>query len=273
MRQFSIHPAEMFALLLRNRGLILASAKREILARYKGSVLGLFWSFVNPLLMLAVYTFVFSVVFKARWGTSGDQSRTEFALLLFAGLIFYSLFAECVNRAPSLILSNTNYVKKVIFPLEILPVVAFLSTLFHTIISLIVWLVAYLLFFGIPHPTILYLPLILLPFYFLITGLSWALAAFGVYLRDISQVVSVITTILMFLTPIFYPLEAIPEPYRQIICLNPLASMIEQVRAVLFWGHAPYVHNLVILFIGSLIVYWLGFAWFQMTRKGFADVI
>lgn len=184
--------------------------------------------------MLAVYTFVFSVVFQARWG-AGSESKTEFALLLFAGLMMFNLFAECINRAPSLILSNTNYVKKVVFPLEILPAVTLLSALFHGLISLGVWLLAYLVF-GLPHATALYLPLIVLPFVLFILGLSWALASLGVFLRDVSQFIGVVTMTLMFLSPIFYPATALPEDYRHLLYLNPLTPVIEQTRDVLFWG-------------------------------------
>ena len=157
MRKFSATPVEMVTSLWRNRQLINASAKREVLGRYRGSALGLLWSFFNPLFMLSVYTFVFSEVFKSRW-SGGSDSKTEFALVLFAGLIMFNLFAECINRAPGLILSNVNYVKKVVFPLEILPWVALLSAMFHGLISLGVWLLAYLVFFGLPHATVLYLP-------------------------------------------------------------------------------------------------------------------
>ena len=162
MRHFSASPIEMFANLWRNRELIKASAKREVLGRYRGSFLGLLWSFFNPLFMLAVYTFVFSVVFKARWNVESD-SKTEFALVLFAGLIVFNLFGETINRAASLVINNPNYVKKVVFPLEILPVVTLLSALFHGMISLGVWFLAHLIFFGLPHATVLYLPLIILP--------------------------------------------------------------------------------------------------------------
>ena len=152
MQHFSASPHEMVASLWRHRELIKASAKREVLGRYRGSFFGLLWSFFNPILMLAVYTFVFSEVFNARW-TVGSESKTEFALVLFAGLIVFTLFAECINRAPGLILSNVNYVKKVVFPLEILPFVTLLSVMFHGAISLWVWLLAHGVFFGIPHPT------------------------------------------------------------------------------------------------------------------------
>jgi len=246
--------------------------KREVVGRYRGSVMGLAWSFFNPVLMLAVYTFVFSVVFKARWG-GGSDSKTEFALLLFAGLIVFNLFAECFNRAPSLILCNVNYVKKVVFPLEILPWVALGSALFHALISLGVWLIFYLIIFGLPHVTVLLLPMIILPLLLLIMGLTWGLASLGVYLRDVSQFVSIVTTMLMFLSPIFYPASALPEKYRHLLLLNPLSFPIEQVREVLFWGKVPDMTILIVYLLGGAFVAWLGFFWFQKTRKGFADVL
>lgn len=272
MRQFPATPLEMIASLWRNRGLIQASAKREVLGRYRGSALGLLWSFFNPLFMLAVYTFVFSVVFKARWNT-GSDSKTEFALVLFAGLIVFNLFAECINRAPGLILGNANYVKKVVFPLEILPAAALLSALFHGFISLVVWLMAYLVFFGVPHATALYLPLIILPLIMFVMGLSWTLAALGVYLRDVSQFIGVVTMVLMFLSPILYPVTALPVDYQHLLYLNPLTPVIEQTRDVLFWGKSPNIFMLSIHCLASAFVAWLGFAMFQKTRKGFADVL
>ena len=272
MRDFPATPVEMFASLWRNRELIKASAKREVLGRYRGSFLGLLWSFFNPLFMLAVFTFVFSVIFQARWG-GGSGSKTEFALVLFAGLLVFNLFAECINRAPGLILSNANYVKKVVFPLEILPFVGLLSALFHALISLGVWLIAYTFFFGIPHHTVLYLPLVLLPFCLFLMGLSWALASLGVFLRDVSQFIGVLTTALMFLSPIFYPVTAFPEDYRYILYINPLTPVVEQARDVLFWGKTPDFYLLGVYWLVTLGIAWLGFAWFQKTRKGFADVL
>ncbi|SFU72912.1 lipopolysaccharide transport system permease protein [Nitrosomonas eutropha] len=222
--------------------------------------------------MLAVYTFVFSVIFKARWNT-GSDSKTEFALVLFAGLIVFNLFAECINRAPGLILSNVNYVKKVVFPLEILPFVALLSALYHALISLVVWLVAYLATFGVPHVTLLFLPLVILPFCLFIMGLSWALASLGVFLRDVSQFIGVLTTVLMFLSPIFYPATALPENYRHWLYLNPLTPVVEMVRDVLYWGKIPEFAILGLYWLATGFIAWLGFAWFQKTRKGFADVL
>jgi lipopolysaccharide transport system permease protein len=272
MQQFPISPNEMAASLWRNRGLVSALAKREVIGRYRGSVMGILWSFFNPVLMLFVYTFVFSVVFKARWH-SGSDSKAEFALALFAGLIVFNLFSECVSRAPALIITNANYVKKVVFPLEILPCVAFSSALFHAMVSLIVWLVAYLVIFGKLHATVLWLPLILLPLMLLIMGLTWGLASLGVYVRDVSQFIGIMVTMLMFLSPIFYPVSAFPEDYRHLLMMNPLTPAIEQTREVLFWGNSPDFSVLSTYLLGTGLVAWLGFAWFQKTRRGFADVL
>ena len=272
MRAFSTSPAAMLTELWGNRELIKASAKREVLGRYRGSVFGLLWSFLNPLIMLAIYTFVFSVVFKARWH-GRDESKIEFALVLFAGLIVFNLFSECINRAPTLILNNPNYVKKVVFPLEILPVVALLSSLFHAVISLAVWLLAYMALVGLPHVTVLYLPMVILPLLLFVMGLSWALASFGVFLRDVAQFIGTVTTIVMFMSPIFYSADALPAEFRQLLFLNPLAPFIEQTRNVLYWGKPPHLATLGIYSLVSAAVAWLGFVWFQKTRKGFADVL
>lgn len=272
MRIFSISPLEIFVSFWRNRSLVVALTKREVVGRYRGSFLGLFWSFVNPLFMLAVYTFVFSVVFKARWG-EGSGSKTEFALVLFIGLIVFNLFAECFNRAPGLILSNVNYVKKVIFPLEILSFVTLGAAFFHTLISLFVWMLAYMLFFGVPHVTIFYLPLIVIPLAFFILGVSWALSALGVYLRDVSQIIGLLTTVLMFLSPIFYPITAIPESYRIFLYANPLMPAIEQARNVMFFGKSPDLLVLTGYWVAMVCVAWIGFVLFQKARKGFADVL
>lgn len=272
MRNFPATPAEMLASLWRNRSLIHASAKREVLGRYRGSALGLLWSFFNPLFTLAVYTFVFSEVFKSRWSI-GSDSKTEFALVLFAGLMVFNLFSECINRAPGLILSNTNYVKKVVFPLEILPFVGLLSAAYHMLISLGVWFLVYFIFSGLPHATVFLFPLIFVPFAFFTLGLSWALASLGVFLRDVSQFIAVVVMVLMFLSPVFYPASNVPETYRHILYLNPLTPVIEMTRDVLYWGKLPDFAMLGIYWLAAGILAWLGFAWFQKTRKGFADVL
>lgn len=272
MKEFSLSPKEMTASLWRNRYLIKTSIVRDILGRYRGSSLGVLWSFFNPMFMLAVYTFVFSVVFKARW-SAGSDSKTEFALILFSGLMVFNLFAECINKAPGLILSNTNYVKKVVYPIEILTVVSLGGALFHALISFLVWLIAYVILFGLPHMTILLLPVVILPLILFILGLSWWLAALGVYLRDISQFIGIVTTSMLFLSPIFYSASNLPEKYQTILQLNPLTNVIEQVRGVLLWGKAPDLFTLIIQLCCATLIACIGFAWFQKTRKGFADVL
>ena len=270
----AVQPTSLLALaksLWRNRQLIVQMTKREVVGRYKGSVMGLAWSFFNPVFMLVVYTFVFSVIFKSRWG--GDDSKTLFAVVLFVGMIVLGLFSEVVNRAPSLILSNVNYVKKVVFPIEILPVIAMGAALFHSLISLSVLLAAFVLFNGYLHWTVIFIPLILLPLVIVTLGLAWMLAALGVFLRDVGQTIGIITTVLMFLSPVFYPVTAVPEKFRPFIMANPLTFIIEQAREVLIWGHLPNWIGLGIYTVAATVVAWTGYALFQKTRKGFADVL
>jgi len=272
MKIFPTTPLEMFNSILRNRNLIKVLAMREIQSRYRGTYFGLLWSFFLPIFMLAVFTFVFSVIFQARWG-GGGNTQLEFALLLFSGLLVFNLFSECINRAPVLILSNVNYVKKVVFPLEVLPVVSLMAGLFHALISFLVWILAYFVFFGMPHFTVFFLPFVLMPFCLILLGLSWTLASLGVFLRDISQIINVIITALMFLSPIFYPVSAFPDDYHYILYLNPITTVVEQTRDVLFWGKMPNILLLGELWMVSMVISWLGFVWFQRTREGFADVI
>ena len=272
MRAFSASPLELLSSFLRNKDLIFSLSKREIIGRYRGSALGIFWSLFTPLFMLSVYTFVFSVVFKARWGEAGG-SQAEFALILFADLLIFNFFSECVARAPSLVVSNVNYVKKVIFPLEILPFVSVLSALYHLAVSFLVWLAAYILFMGMPHLTVFLFPIVLLPLVLLVLGVSWFLSSLTVYLRDISQVIGVVITVLMFLSPIFYPVTALPEKYRDVLYANPLTSIIEMARDVLFWGKLPSLPMVFLSLLLTSVLAYIGFAWFQKVRKGFADVL
>ena len=272
MMTFRTSPREMAASLWRNRELVHALIKREVIGRYRGSILGILWSFVQPIFMLLIYTFVFSVVFKARWN-AGSDSKTEFALVLFAGLMVFNLFSECITRAPGIIIAHANYVKKVVFPLEILPWVTLGAALFQALVSLSVWLIFYIVIFGIPHATIGLLPLVVAPLLFITIGLSWMLASLGVYLRDVSQLVGISLTVLMFLSPIFYPISSLPEKYRHLLQFNPLTPAIEGVRDVLCWGNFPSLWIYGVYLTISVIFSWLGFAWFQTSRKGFADVL
>ena len=276
MNPHARQPISLLALahsLWRNRQLIVQMTRREVAGRYKGSVLGLAWSFFNPVFMLTVYTFVFSVVFKARWGLGGDESKTQFAVVLFVGMIVHGLFAEVLNRAPGLILSNVNYVKKVVFPLEILPIISMGAALFHSLISLCVLLIALVIFNDYLYWTAVFIPLVLLPLVILTLGLAWILASLGVFLRDVGQIIGIITVVMMFLAPVFYPMTALPEELRPWLMANPLTFIIEQAREVLIWGHLPDWFGLGSYTLAATVVAWMGYAWFQKTRKGFADVL
>lgn len=272
MDRFSASPRELLASPWRHRSLIAALTKREVIGRYRGSTLGLLWSFLLPVFMLAVYTFVFSGVFGARWAGRTD-SKGEFALVLFAGLMVFNVFAEVVNRSPSLVKANQNYVKKVVFPLEVLPLVTLGAALFHTMVSYLVWEIFYVLLFGWPTRTALMFPLVLVPLALFTVGLSWLLAALSVYLRDLEPLVGVFTSALMFMSPIFYPLSALPAAYRPWFALNPLSAPIEFARDVLLWTRVPEAGPFALYTLCSAVVAWAGFACFQKLRHGFADVL
>lgn len=267
-----VSPIEISRSLVKNRGLLYDLVKREIAGRYRGSTFGILWSFFNPVLMLSVYTFVFSVVFEARW-LGGSNSKTEFAMVLFSGLMAFNLFAENINRSPSLIISNANYVKKVVFPLEILPFVTLGSAFFHFSVSWLVWMVFHLIFLAPPPITVLLLPIALTPLIFLSLGLAWFFSSLGVFLRDIGQVIAVFTMALMYLTPIFYPASVVPPKYQNWMALNPLTANIEQVRNVMSWGLGIDWRSWLWQMILGAAVAWLGFIWFQKTRPGFSDVV
>ena len=223
--------------------------------------------------MLVVYTFVFSVVFKARWNINVEESKTDFAIILFTGMIVFNLFAEIVARAPGLIVSNPNYVKKVVFPLEILAWVAMGSVLFHSVVSLAVLLAVQAALNHTLPWTAIFFPLVLLPLIFTSLGVAWFLAALGVFVRDIGQITGVFITVLMFLSAVFYPLSALPERYQGLLKLNPLVLIINESRKVLIFGSLPDWFSLGIALLAGFGFAAAGFWWFQKTRKGFADVL
>ena len=256
-----------------NRSLLWQFVKRSVSARYKGSVLGLFWSFVHPMMMLCVYTFVFSVVFKSRWGVDTGGGRGAFAIIMFCGLAMFNIFSEAVNLNCGIVVGNPNLVKKVIFPLEILP-------LSQTIASFAVGMVWFLLLFlgtvfvfGKISFTMLLLPLILFPLFLFTLGVSFFVSSLSVYVRDTPYLVGVLLQILFFMTPIFYPIAAIPERFRWPLRLNPLTLLIEEARKVFLYGELPDWRFLGAAFLISLLVLHLGFLWFHKTKKGFADVL
>lgn len=265
-------PASAIRSLHANRELVWELVKRDFIGRYKGSLAGMAWSLFIPLIMLAIYTFVFSVAFRARWG-AGVESKQSFAIVLFAGMIVYNLFAECLIRAPTLITSTPNYVKKVVFPLDILAWVALFSVALHFLVGFAVLLAFSAVIGDGLRIGALWAPVVLLPLVLLTVGLIWILASLGVYLRDLPQVMGMVTTVLMFLSPLFYPIDAIPEQYRFLIRLSPLALPIEQIRAVVLWGKPlDWADWSAGLGIGAF-TFVLGYWWFQRTRKGFADVL
>jgi len=259
--------------LCRNRQMILQMARREVVGRYKGSVVGVMWSFLNPMFMLVIYTFMFSVVFKARWGASIPENKFEFAILLFVGMIVHGLFAETLNRAPVLILSNVSYVKKIVFPLEILPVVVISAALFHALVSVLVLTAFFMVLNGFLQWTVIFLPLVLLPLVLLTLGAAWVLASLGVFLRDAAQPIGMVMTALLFASPVFYPITALPEHIRPWLMLNPLTFPIEQARRVIIFGQFPDWGGLAIYTVLSIFSAWIGYAWFQKTRKGFSNVL
>lgn len=257
----------------RKRDLVRQLVQREVLGRYRGSMLGLAWSLVHPMVLLAVYTFVFSFVFRTRWPGGWGESKLDFALILFCGMIVFNVFAECFTRAPGLIVSQPNFVKKVVFPLEVLPVTAVLGALFHAATSFAVLVVLMLIVRGLPPASILLAPVVLLPFVLLCFGLTWLLSALGVYVRDVGQVVQVLVTALMFLSPLFYPLSILPEAVQPFLLLNPVAYPIEQLRAVVLFGRVPDWSGLGVYSLCGVAALWIGFAVFQRIRGGFTDVI
>jgi lipopolysaccharide transport system permease protein len=256
----------------RQRNLVWQLLKREVARRYKGSFFGVLWTLIQPLLMLAVYTFVFGMIFENRW-QGASESKLEFAAILFSGLLVFNFFAECVNRSPQLMLENANYVKRVVFPLNILPIVVTGAALFHVAMSAVVLFVFIVVSTGVLPWTIIILPLILMPLVLLVLGVSWALSALGVYFRDIQHGIGILVSALLFLSPIFYPVSALPLSIQPYIFINPLAFIIEQVRNVVIWGSSPDWGGLVLYTGISVFVAWLGFVVFERTRAGFADVL
>ncbi len=254
--------------------LIYELVKREIESRYRGSVLGIVWSMITPLLMLGVYTFVFGTVFGARWTEAGTQTPpAQFAVILFAGLIVYQIFAETIIRAPMLMISHSNYVKKVVFPLEILVPVAIGNALFHAAVSLLILLPFLFLFMGGIPWTIVLLPVVIAPLLLMSAGVGWFLASLGTYTRDIGQFIGTVATAILFLAPIFFPSTALPAWLQPWLALNPVTVPVEQAREVLIFGRLPDFSDLTSYGLVSVVFAGFGFLWFQKTRKGFADVL
>lgn len=255
-----------------HRSLTIEMTRREILGRYRGASFGLLWSLISPFLMLLVYTLAFGYILKSRWpGTSNNVA--DFSMLLFVGLIVHGFFAECLARSPSLIVSVPNLVKRIVFPLQVLPWVMVLSAMFHAFTNLLVFALINLLLRGEFHFTLFLMPLVLLPLMVGTLGLGWLLSSLSVYLRDIGQVTGVLATVTLFLSSAIVPLQALPEKYRVFFYLNPLTFIINQARNLAFWGAMPDWGELGLYLLGAMLFAYFGYAVFQKTRKGFADVL
>tara|TARA_B110000879_G_scaffold125809_1_gene166007 strand:+ start:360 stop:1088 length:729 start_codon:yes stop_codon:yes gene_type:complete len=242
------------------------------MGRYQGSMLGSLWSILNPILLLLIYTFVFSKVFNVRWGTSTDGD-VLFAQMLFCGLIAHGLLSEILTSSPNLILSQPNYVTKVVFPLEILPIVALNSAVFGTLISMLILLYSLIIFNFELNWTVVLIPLVIAPLVVLCLGVGWILAAIGVFIRDVGQLTGFLSTILLFMSPILYPLEAVPEKYQPLLNYSPLTLIIGELRKVVILGQLPDWYSLGIYMGVAIAVCGFGFYLFQKLRSGFADVI
>ena len=261
----------VFGSLWSHRGLWWQLVRRDVAGRYRGSLFGSIWAFLNPLLMLTLYTVVFGVFLKTRW--AGADNSLQFSVVLFAGLIVFNLFAECLNRAPALITQHVNYVKKVAFPLELLPWMVVGTALFHAGVSLLVWLCFSTWVYGVVHWTMVFVPLVVAPLLLMVVGLVWLISSLGVYVRDIGQFIGVVTAFVMFMCPIFYPLESLPPLFQSLMTANPLTFIIQQMRLVMIAGQMPDFGGLALYTLCAVAFAWLAFAWFQRAREGFADVL
>ncbi|HQU08081.1 MAG TPA: ABC transporter permease [Candidatus Paceibacterota bacterium] len=261
----------MFPSVWRHRSLFVELTKREFSGKYRGSFGGIVWSFAQPLFLLTVYTIAFGVILKARWGFSG--STREYALMLFAGLIVFNAFSEVLTKSTTLITANPNFVKKVVFPLELLPVITVTTALIHALIGVGVWLAGYILLMGVPKATIFVFPLVLICFVPVLLGLGWLLSSVGVVVKDVSQLTGMLNHTLLFLTPIFYSIEAAPQLIQNLLMLNPLTFIVEQFRLVLFYGQMPALKGLAVYFALSSAFAWAAYVLFKRLRPSFADMV
>jgi lipopolysaccharide transport system permease protein len=268
-----ISPVKMFRGLFRFRDMIMQFAWREVAGRYKGTYLGLVWSLLNPLLTLAVYTVVFGVVLKAKFGPAAEAGTSQFALALFCGIIIYNVFSVCVAKSPSAIHEHPNLVKKVVFPLEILPVAMLAASIVNAGFGLAILLPALLILSPNVSSTIYMFPLVLLPLCALSLGVAWFLASVGVFIRDVGQAIVILLQLLFFASPVLYPLSAAPGAFRVLLRLNPLTTILEDARRTLLWGQPIEWGWWLTVTIISLVLMQLGYVWFMKSKRVFADII
>jgi lipopolysaccharide transport system permease protein len=255
----------------RNRRLIRSMVRRDLLARYRGSFGDVLWTIINPLLLMATYFFVFGVVLRTRFGA--DTSRYGFALYFLAGMLPWLPFSEAMGRSPVTIVEHRNFVKKLVFPIEVLPLNLTLSGLMTEIFALGLFVVFLLLTRGFIPLTALWLPVLIVPQFLLTAGLCWFLAALGVYVRDLGQVIGFVLTLWFFLTPICYPESSMPRGALWLLGKNPIYVLVRAYREVFLEGHPPAARSLILLWAVSLLAAVAGYAWFNRLKRSFADVI
>lgn len=262
-----------FRIFIDNIDLCKQSLRREIQQKYKGSYFGILWNFIIPIITISVYTFVFGVVFESKWEYQVTDSLIEFALTLFAGVTIYSMFSECVVVSPSLVVSNVNFVKKVVFPLEILSIISTGGMAVQVGANLTIILLGKIIFMRTFDLMFLFFPLVLLPLVFLVLGISWSFSALGVFFRDMRPISSMLTLLFAYLTPVFYPLSAVPEELRGAMYLNPLTVIVDNARKVLIYGQLPDFIQLAIVTIISYIIALIGLGFFRKLKPNFADML
>ena len=261
-----------FAAFTRHWNLTRELTRRDILGRYRGANFGLLWSLIGPLMMLGIYTVAFGQILGSRWNqASGDTAA--FAMVLFLGILVHGFFAECFARAPRQMVDNSNYVKRIVFPLHVLSWSVALSAMFHMAMNLLVFLVLNALLYDNVSPYAFLAPLVLAPLVLMTVAASWVMASLGVYVRDITQAVPVIVTAMLFLSSAIVPVDALPPHYQTIFALNPLTFFIDEVRNVALWGRLPDWQGLGIRAVVGLVALYGAYGWFRFTSKGFADVL
>lgn len=259
-------------IILNNRYLFIQMVKRDIKLKYKGSVLGMLWSIIIPLFMLIIYTFVFSVIFQAKWDTR-QSSKFEFALLLYCGLCVFNMLSDIMNRSTTLIFSNVNYVKKTIFPLEILPMTITFSALFNWFINIIILIIANIIINQTLSFRLYQIFIVIVPFIFLCIGVSYILSSLSVYLKDLSNAISLLVMILMYMSPVFYSLNSVPKAYQIFCMFNPITYVIENLRNIIIYDKNISIYYLILSIMSSIVCYFVGKYVFKKTRVGFADVL
>jgi len=267
------NPVCAWRFLWRQRNLILQLTRMDLAQRYRGSFLGAAWTVLTPLLVLTIYTFVFNVILKARWGVNPNEGRLEFALALFCGLLIYGVFSECAVVAPTVVVNNRNYVKKTVFPLEALLAVNLGSALARAGVGLVILSIGTVIVTGRVEWTLVFLPAVLVPLALLTLGVSWFLAALGVFVRDIAQTVSLVVQLAFFLAPIVYPMSSVPAFVRPFIYANPFTHMINAARGAAMWGQVPQLFSVVFATLFAVVVFQAGFMFFMKSRRAFADVL